>query len=75
MDGNEVPRKTIYERVAHLAGVTYESIRSHQYVLQDLRLAGLVKRPSRGVYRITPKGAEWLQSGKGLTKPDLHRAY
>ena len=72
MDGNEVRRKTIYVRVAHLAGVTYESIRRHQYVLQDLRLAGLVERPSRGVYTITAKGTEWLQSGNGLTKANLH---
>ena len=71
LDGEEARRKTVYERIAVVAGVPYETLAHHGYVLQDLRVAGLVERISRGIYRITPMGTEWIRTGKPLTKASL----
>ena len=70
-DGEEARRKTVYQRVAVAAGVPYETLAHHGYILQDLRVAGLLERISRGIYRITPMGTEWLRTGKPLTKASL----
>ena len=70
-DDKPCRRKAIYEQVAKSAGVPYDTLASHGYILQDLRSAGLVERPSRGIYRITRKGCRWLQCGVPLTKSNL----
>ena len=72
-EGKSCRRKAIYEQVANSAGVPYDTLASHGYILQDLRSAGLVERPSRGIYRITCKGSHCLQSGVPLTKANLIR--
>ena len=53
-DGEEARRKTVYQSMAVAAGVHYETLANHGYILQDLRVAGLLERISRGIYRITP---------------------
>jgi len=73
-DGEEARRKTVYQRMADAAGVPYETLAQRGYILQDLRVAGLMERISRGIYRITPMGTEWLRTGKPLTTASLrHR--
>lgn len=73
-DRSEVARrKTVYRRMAVAAGVPYETLANHGYILQHLRVAGLLERISRGIYRITPMGTEWLRTGKPLTKASLRQ--
>ena len=70
-DGEEAKRKTVYQRMAVAAGLPYETLAHHGYILQDLRVTGLLERISRGIYRITPMGTEWLRTGKPLTTASL----